>query len=61
MRLLLAALVMLTTTQAAAAIGVTPGRIRHMLRDGMLPGARKHGRDWLIPQADIDAVLDSRK
>lgn len=38
-----------TVAQAARALGVTPGRVRQLLWEGRIVGARKHGRDWLIP------------
>jgi excisionase family DNA binding protein len=48
-----------TTASAAAALGVTPGRIRAMIRAGRLR-ARRHGRDWSITAAALDAVRDRR-
>ena len=39
----------LTTAEAAAIIGVTEMRMRQYLNTGMIPQAKKHGRDWLIP------------
>jgi excisionase family DNA binding protein len=42
-----------TTAEAAAYLGVTPGRIRHYLKDGILEGER-HGRDWLIPVKSLE-------
>ncbi len=50
---------LLTTAQAAAIIGVIPARVRRLAEDGRFPGARKHGRDWLIPRADVTAYADS--
>ncbi|HXF67427.1 MAG TPA: helix-turn-helix domain-containing protein [Burkholderiales bacterium] len=38
-----------TVAEAAAVLGVTPGRVRQLLSEGRIIGARKHGRDWLIP------------
>lgn len=37
--------------------GVTPGRVRQLLRAGRFPNAFKIGRRWLIPQDDVDAYL----
>lgn len=39
----------LTPTEAAHRRGVTPNRIRQLCRAGRIEGARKHGRDWIIP------------
>lgn len=43
----------LTTTQAAARLGVTPSRVRRMIIDGVIIGAEKIGRDILIPESEI--------
>jgi excisionase family DNA binding protein len=45
----------LTTTEAAAALGVTPQRIRALIAAGRLR-AVKVGRDWLIRPPDLEAV-----
>ena len=45
----------LTTSQAAAALGVSPRRVQAMIRAGRLKAIR-FGRDWLIRPADLDAV-----
>lgn len=39
----------LTTTEYAHRLGINPSRVRQLLAEGRIPGARKHGRDWLIP------------
>lgn len=49
----------LTTTETAKALGVSPQRVRFMLKQDQtprrrkthFPGAYKTGRDWLIPAA----------
>ncbi len=46
---------LLTTTQVAAALGVTPPRILQLISAGRLP-AVKHGRDWMIESAALEAV-----
>ena len=46
----------LTVTQAAALLGVTPQRVRFMIKAGILE-AEKWGRDW---QIDAESV-ESRK
>lgn len=38
---------MLTTAQAADALGVTAARVRQLIRAGKLP-AHRQGRDWAI-------------
>ena len=45
----------LTTTDAATALGITPGRVRQLIRAGQLP-AVKAGRDWLIYEDDVEAA-----
>lgn len=44
----------LTTQQAAEALDVHSSRIRHMIRDRVLPNAIKVGPMWLIPVADVE-------
>lgn len=43
-----------TTVQAAAEIGLTPGRVRQLARS--LGVGRHHGRDWMFSEADIAAL-----
>jgi excisionase family DNA binding protein len=45
----------LTTTQAAAKLGVSRSWLRHLIRDGKLK-AEKIGRDWLIEEFELDAL-----
>jgi len=45
----------LTTKQAAEILGVTPRRVRMLIRNGRLP-AEKHGRDWAIKPGDLEFV-----
>ena len=47
----------LTVTAAAALLGVTPQRVRHMIKAGILQ-AEKFGRDW---QIDAESVEKRRK
>ena len=47
----------LTLTAAAALLGVTPQRVRHMIKAGILQ-AEKFGRDW---QIDAESVEIRRK
>jgi excisionase family DNA binding protein len=44
-----------TTNQAATELGVTPVRVRALIRDGRLL-AEKFGRDYLIKEVDLDSV-----
>jgi len=50
---------MLTTTQAAEKLGVTPGRVRQMVADKVLPVIRI-GRDNLIRASDLKLVEDRK-
>jgi excisionase family DNA binding protein len=50
---------LLTTTRAAAELGVTPGRIRAMIAAGRLKATRA-GRDWLLVPKSLDAVRDRK-
>lgn len=43
----------LTTTEAAALLGVTPQRVRHMIQSGILE-AEKWGRDWQIDGESVE-------
>jgi excisionase family DNA binding protein len=53
--------IFITTTEAAARLGVTVRRVQAMINDGVLP-AQKSGRDWLIQEHDLGAVqLITRK
>lgn len=45
----------LTTKQAAERLGVTPSRVRALIKAGRLP-ARKDGRDWLIEERHLGRV-----
>ena len=46
---------LLTTTQAADILGVKQARVRQLILAGRLP-ARKHGRDWIIRERDLEFV-----
>lgn len=45
----------LTTTQAAARLGVTPARVRQLIRAGRLT-AKRHGTDWVIDERALARV-----
>ena len=47
-----------TTSEAASALNVSPGHVRRLATSGRFAGARRQGRDWLIP---VDAIEDYRK
>ena len=50
----------LPVNAVAARLGKTPQHVRTLIRRGFLPGAYRHGRDWFVPVADVDAEA-SRK
>ena len=39
----------LTTTEAAAALGLSERQVQQLAADGQIPGATKLGRDWRFP------------
>ncbi|HXC73038.1 MAG TPA: helix-turn-helix domain-containing protein [Pyrinomonadaceae bacterium] len=45
----------ITTTEAAKRLGVTPTRVRALIEAKRLK-AFKYGREWLIDPKDLDAV-----
>lgn len=46
---------MLTTTEAAARLGISPRRVLALIKTGRLR-ARKFGRDWQIDPKDLEPV-----
>lgn len=42
-----------TYTAAAALLGVTPQRVRHMIKAGVLE-AEKFGRDWQVSSESVE-------
>ena len=50
--------------QAAERLGVTPSRVRMLIRDGRLP-AEMFGKGWMVKEADLKLVeivrLDGRQ
>jgi excisionase family DNA binding protein len=46
----------LTTVQAAEALGVTVGRVHHLITDGKL-ASTKEGRDVFVSREDVEARL----
>jgi excisionase family DNA binding protein len=51
---------LLSTSDAAAELGVTRGRVLALLAADRIKGAVKIGRDWVIPRAALDAVRDRK-
>jgi excisionase family DNA binding protein len=52
---------LLTTTEAAAALSVTPDHIRLLIRKKMLKVDAKRGRDWLIPASEVEKYQKNRR
>lgn len=50
---------MLTTQEAADTLGVTPSRVRQLIRANALK-ARRRGRDWYIRMEDLDNVRNRK-
>jgi excisionase family DNA binding protein len=50
---------LLTTKEAAEALGISPARVRQMILSGRLP-AEKIGRDQLIQEKDLALVANRR-
>lgn len=50
---------MLSVSQSAALLGVSPSRVRKLIANGALP-AQKVGRSWAISEKDVAARLDRR-
>jgi len=50
---------LLTTTEAAARLGLSTDRVRVLIRSGRLP-AQLVGRDYLIKTADLQAVAERK-
>jgi len=49
----------ITTTEAARRLGVTPTRVRALIEAKRLK-AFKYGREWLIDPKDLDAVKNRK-
>ncbi len=50
---------MLTTEQAAEQLGITPARVRVLIREGRLP-AQNFGRAYMISEVDLK-LIENRK
>jgi excisionase family DNA binding protein len=44
---------MISTAEAAAKLGVNLQRIRALLSDRRIPGAKRIGRQWFIPKGFV--------
>lgn len=44
---------MITVKKAADKLGVNDSRVRQLLLEGRIKGARKAGRDWLLPDNPV--------
>lgn len=49
----------LSVEEAAVALGITPGRVRVLIRAGRLPASKFAGR-WMVQRADLGAVAERR-
>jgi excisionase family DNA binding protein len=49
----------LSVEEAAATLGITPGRVRVLIRAGRLP-ARKFAGRWVVARADLAVVAQRR-
>jgi excisionase family DNA binding protein len=48
---------LLTTRQAAKHLGISPRRVRALIKAGRLP-ATKHGSSWAIKENDLELVKE---
>jgi excisionase family DNA binding protein len=48
---------LINTTEAAERLGITPRRLRVLIREERVP-ARKVARDWLIEESDLEQVAE---
>ncbi len=50
---------MLSVSQSAQQLGVSPARVRALIKDGLLP-AHKNGREWVLHEEDVLQRLAER-
>lgn len=50
----------LSVSEAAERLGVTPGRVRQLVLDGRI-SATKFGRDLAIPESEVDRYRRERR
>ncbi len=49
----------LTTTDAAARLGISQARVRQLILDGAIKGATKMGRDHVIPESEVTRLQNT--
>lgn len=52
---------MLTTGEVSYRLAVTPSTVRVWCQRGLFPNAYMAGRDWLIPETDLDNFKRPKK
>lgn len=52
---------LLTVKQAAKKLGLGESTVHLWITKGYFPGAQKLGRDWLIPEDEIEAVTPPKR
>jgi excisionase family DNA binding protein len=52
---------LITTKEAAKILGVTPSRVRQLLRQNLLGGHRLPAGLWLISNNDLAAYVETRR
>ena len=51
-----------TTRQIAEILGVTPGRVRHLMQDLRYADVgRRPGRDWIFTESDLKKIREIRE
>lgn len=45
---------LLSVAEVAEEMGVHPSRVKALLQEGRLAGARKIGRDWIVPRVALE-------
>lgn len=46
----------MTCQEAASLLGLTIRRVQQMCKNGMIPGAIKKGRSWMIPKDSVEKI-----
>lgn len=52
---------MLTSTEVARILLVTPGHVRELCKSGAFPNAHRPGKWWLIPRSDLNDYIIRRE
>ena len=50
----------MTCQEAASLLGLTIRRVQQMCKNGMIPGAIKKGRSWMIPKDSVEKNTTER-